>query len=65
MLLAIVLEIASLTQLFVDYLKLNVPHTMLPPALEEIFNYRTHYYNNLTVPVTLFQGDKELIHVIR
>ena len=42
-LLAVVLEIASLPQRFVDYLKLNVPHTMLPPALEEISNYRAHY----------------------
>ena len=46
-LLAVVLELASLPQLFVDYLKLNVPHIMLPPALKEISNYRAHYYNNL------------------
>ena len=65
LLLAVVLEIASLPQLFVDYLKINVPYTMLPPALEEISNYRAHYYNNLSVPVTQFQGDEELIHVIR
>ena len=65
MLLAVVLEIASLPQLFVDYLKLNVPHTMLPPALEEISNNRAHYYNNLSVPLTQFQGDEELIHVVR
>ena len=64
-LLGIVLEIASLPQLFVDYLKLNVPHIMLPPALEEISNYRAHYYNNISVPVTQFQGDEELIHVVR
>ena len=65
MLLAVVLEIASLPQLFVDYLKLNVPNTMLPPALEEISNYRAHYYNDLSVPVTQFQSDEELIHVVR
>ena len=64
-LLAVVLELASLPQLFVDYLKLNVTHTMLPQALEEISNYRAHYYNNLSVPVTQFLGDEELIHVVR
>ena len=64
-LLAVVLEIAPLSQLVVDYLKLNVPHTMLPPALEEISSYRAQYYNHLSVPVTQFQGDEELIHVVR
>ena len=62
-LLAVVLEIASLPQLFMNYRNLNVPHTMLPPALEEISNHRAHYYNNLSVTITQFQGDEELIHV--
>ena len=65
MLLAVVLEIASLPKLFVDYLNLNLSHTMLLPALEEISNYRAHFYNNLWVPVTQVQGDEELIHVVR
>ena len=65
MLLAVVLEIVSLPPLFVDYLKINVPHSMLPLGLEEISNSRTHYYNISSVPVTQFQGDEELIYVVR
>ena len=65
MLLAVVLEIASVPPLFVDYLRINVPPTMLPLALEEISNSRAHYYNNPSVPVTQFQGDEELIYVVR
>lgn len=62
---ASILELPSLTDRFLDYLKLNTPDNRPVPDAERVSNYRTHYYNTLSVPVPQFQGDGELIHKIR
>jgi len=59
------LGLPYLTKRFAVYLKLNMPGGRSLPETEKIYNYRTHYYSTISVPVGQFQVEGEVIHRVR
>ena len=59
------LGLPCLIERFAVYLKLNMPGGRPLPETEKIYNYRTHYYSTISVPVAKFQGEGEVIHCVR
>jgi len=63
--LAAELDIPVLLQRFSAYLTLNVADVRAAPDLESISWHMGHYYNILSVPVTQFQEDDDIMHKVQ
>jgi len=59
------LGLPCLIEGFTVYLKLNMPGGRPLPDTEKIYNYRTHYYSTISMPVAQLQGEGKVIHRVR